>query len=159
MIQVAAFMDIVEHLQATSDDKINIIAQELIYTPLDIEFLSHLNITAYHDPAIGQSTYQGPSATDFIGCDSFAFEPFMDKVLPVVRQLLYSDLRLLIGTSAPDMGAKDTSIDDQRVMRALYGQFDANYPSYYFPPFEEDPNVFEGLRVSWKESIDGNAND
>ena len=159
MIQFVAFMDIVEHLQATSDDKINIVAQELIYTQLDIEFLSHLNVTAYHDPAIGQSTYQGPSAKDFIGCNSFVFEPFMDKVLPAVRQLLISDLKLLIGTSAPNMGAKDTSIDEHRDMRALYDRFNATYSSYYFPTFEEDPNIFEGLRVSWKELIDQNDND
>jgi hypothetical protein len=36
-------------------------------------------------------------------------------------------------------------------MHSLYEQFDADYSYYYFPTFEEDPNVFEGLRISWKK--------
>jgi hypothetical protein len=159
MTQFAAFMDIVEHLQATSNHKISIIAQELVYTPLDIEFLSHLDATAYHHPAIGQSTYQGPSAKDSIGCDSFVFEPFMEKILSAVQPLLTSDLRLLVGTSAPGIDASKISAGDYRDMLALYEQFNAGYSSYYFPTFEEDPNVFEGLRISWKGSIDENDND
>ena len=154
--QFAAFMDIVAHLQVTSDDRIGIFAQELVFAPLDIEFLTHLNVTAYHDPAIGQSTYKGASAKDYIDRSTFVFEPFMEKFLPTVRRLLTSDVKLLVGTDAPGMDASKTSAGDYRDMRALYEQFNAGYSSYDFPTFEEDPNVFQGLRISWKESTDEN---
>ena len=43
MIQFTAFMDIVNYLRSDSDDEIKIAARELIYTPLDIDFLTKLN--------------------------------------------------------------------------------------------------------------------
>lgn len=159
MTQFVAFMDLVEHLQETSDEKIQIVAQELIYTPLDIEFLSNLNVTAYSDQAIDQLSYEGPSAKDSFSPDTFVLEPFMDKVLPAVKDLLTSTPKLLVGTSSPGTGAKHLSIVDYNEMRKLYDQFNNDFSYYHFPTFEEDPNIFQGLRISWRNLEDEDEGD
>lgn len=143
MTQLVAFMDIVEHLQASSDDSIGIFAHELVYTPLDVEFLAQMDVTAQ------SGSESGPSAKYHLDSNSFVFEAFMDKILPSIQPLLQSKARLFIGTPLPALGANKLSAGEFEEMRSLYEQFDAYHPYYYFPNFEEDPNVFEGLRISW----------
>lgn len=151
MIQFVAFMDIVEHLQSTSDDEIRILAQEPVYTSLDVEFLSSLNVSTSTETRTGDTMPGKTALTNASTYASFVFEAFMDKTLPAVQQLLELNAILRIGTPSPTTGASNTSAEELKEMHALYEKFDVDYPSYYFPTFDEDPNVFDGLRICWRE--------
>lgn len=154
MIQFTAFMDIVDYLQSTSDDEINIVAREPVYTPLDVEFLMKLNVISQSSESMDGSGGTGPRPSEHCDSDVFVFEPFMDKTLIAVQQLFNLDATLFIGTSSPSVGASGTTTDELKKMHALYEKFVAKHTSYYFPRFEEDPNVFEGLNISWKDEIE-----
>ena len=111
MCQFVAFMDTVKHLQATSDDKVTIVAQEMVYTPLDIEFLLGMDMTVYNDPVTNEDLYNGTSAPDHLSPASFVFEAFMDKHPPTVQQVLTSGMRLFIGTWIAGGSARYTTSD------------------------------------------------
>lgn len=148
--QLVAFVDIVKHLQATSDEGIGIFAQELVYTPLDVGFLAQIGIFACTASKPGKPADEGQSAQYHLDSDTFLFEAFMEKIPPAMGPLLCSDPRLFIGTSLPTQwGANKLSAEEFEEMRSLYDQFDANHSHYYFPTFDEDPNVFDGLQISW----------
>lgn len=154
MAQFVAFMDIVDHLQTTSAAEICISARELVYTQLDAEFLSKLKVAASVTESIPPPSEGTSVLQDESDCDSFVFEPFMDKVLSAVQTLLTFNAKLFIGTSCPSSEASGVSGDELQKMRSLYEKFNADHSSYYFPSFEEDPNIFEGLRICWREECE-----
>jgi hypothetical protein len=150
MIQFVAFMDLVDYLQSTSDDEIDMVAREPIYAPLDEEFLSSLHVKTSATANNYKSKDTLSDAADHRESNIFVFEPFMDKTLPAVKEFLAPNATLFIGTSVPKSAAHVDSATELEERRALYEKFDAEYSSYYFPSFEEDPNVFEGLRICWR---------
>lgn len=54
----------------------------------------------------------------------------------------------------PDIYVDATGVKNDRDVVALFTKFHNERASYYFPRFEEDQNIFEGLKVYWKEPKD-----
>ena len=129
-------------------------AKELVYAPLDLDFLAHMNVTGSNSTTNDHAVGNRDPGTSKSMPGSFVFDAFMDKTLPSVRQLFNSNPSLLVGTSSPVVGAGKTSEDEINEMRSLYQTFDTRYSNYRFPRFEEDPNVFEGLRICWANEPD-----
>ena len=151
MIQFATFMDIVDYLQSLSDEKVDVVARELVYTPLDVEFLSSLHVNTGTTTNNDTSKEGLPDAADCDEKNVFVFEPFMDKSLAAVQELMAPNATLFIGPGLPINPTHVTSMGELNERRALYHGFEAEYSFYRFPRFEEDPNVFEGLRICWKD--------
>lgn len=64
----------------------------------------------------------------------------------IIRRFLNS------GWTPPDYSENslsNESVDNLKQVLTLYKRFDSEYSTYYFPRFEEDPNIFEGLRIAW----------
>ena len=105
LYQFAAFMDIVQHLQTTSSENIDIVSQECIYTDVDVEFLSKLGIIVYNvdKSEVNESNLKSgvPSIKDHLGSGSFVFEAFIQWDSPTARQLFTAQVRLIIGSALP----------------------------------------------------------
>ena len=99
MSQFVAFMDTIQHVQSSSDEKIHIIVQDPVYTQVDIEFLTEKGITVYAGRDVHQTGFVGPNVEDHLGPESMVFEPFMDMGSRIMRKLLNSDMKLYIGVS------------------------------------------------------------
>ncbi|KAK0786620.1 hypothetical protein LTR75_013150 [Friedmanniomyces endolithicus] len=157
MMQWVAFFDIVQHLQTRQEGSIALFAQEPNYTALDKQFLQSLDTAKQHSLA-----------------SSFVFEAFMDLGVEAVGDLLGGDPVLYIGSSverwrekpqrsgvassarrstagiATDGGRNDDDDGEGGVARSVAG-FTGTRKSYRMPRFEEDPNIFDGLLIYWKE--------
>jgi len=159
MLQFAAFMDTIIHVQKTSDEQIKVYAEELVYNDIDIAFLTSLGVTVivHSDPNKAQQSLQDPALFSHMGPQSMVFELYIDPWEPALRRLLKADPKLLVGSqpekkllSLVQAFPSATECDD----RALIKKFDKERASYYLPQFDEDLGIFEGLRVCWKEPVD-----
>ncbi|KAK5110600.1 hypothetical protein LTR85_000977 [Meristemomyces frigidus] len=183
MMQFAAFFDIVRHLQSAQTAIIKCYAQEPEYTPLDRDFLAAISVTTLDYELASESSSLG-AAVQHLNPTSFVFEPFMDLGVESMRELFGADARLYIGSSMQawvdeanktdlqiraDLmkafirkdhkisGDWDISAEDIMQVRTQAKQaadFVRSRRSYRFPRFEDDPNVFEGLSICWKEPQD-----
>lgn len=172
MMQWAAFFDIVQHLQSKVESAITTFAQEPMYTPLDRQFLEILGVRVldadHGDKDLGE-------AVQHLGPSTFVLEAFMDLGYEAIQGTCEGDPALYIGSSMkraletwqrrnpPDL-ANSAEEDkaapgyvDQVQQPQSVADFVASRRSYRMPRFEEDPNVFEGLHIYWKEPHDDSA--
>lgn len=152
MFQFVAFMDAVAHVQRTSDEQIKMYAEELIYTDVDIAFLTSLSIFVHNDPDLNKQLAVDSTRWAHIGPHSMVFELYMDPHASPLRHILNALPGLLIG-ALPTGKLMQVSNSDQRD-RALADTFAAARNYYHFPRFHEDPSVFEGLQIYWKIPLD-----
>lgn len=149
MHQFVAFMDIVQHVQKSSSETVEVIAQEMIYTHVDVDFLSAKGITVHNKAALGDVVYKNPDIREALGPQSMVFEAFMDMTTESIQQLLDTGMRLYIGSSLQgNLMRSKTDLQD------WVKQFLNDHGSQYFPRFEEDPNVFNGLMIYWRQPSD-----
>ena len=104
MYQFVAFMDIVEHLRESSVTAIKIFAQDPHYTLLDNEYLRTHGIEIT-DAWANQSWFTAP-IRDYIGPQTFLFEPFMEINPAYAEDLLTKNIRLLVSSPNPRPGAE-----------------------------------------------------
>ncbi|EMC94034.1 hypothetical protein BAUCODRAFT_150257 [Baudoinia panamericana UAMH 10762] len=148
MLQFAALVDIIEHLETDSElesrDKIARFAQDPQYTAVDTEFLGCYGFTVLQSALSAVGKAELGLAAQHVSPASFVFEPFMDVSTEAVAELCAGDPALYIGSSIHrNLTAKSKAAAD--FMRAR--------GSYRMPAFTEDPNVFEGLAIWWKEPV------
>ncbi|KAK0252185.1 hypothetical protein B0A54_08172 [Friedmanniomyces endolithicus] len=173
MMQWVAFFDITQHLKARQESPVAIFAQEPNYTALDTQFLQTLDVRVL-DAGHNIDYMDGlGEARQHVQASSFVFEAFMDLGVEAVRELLGGDPVLYIGSSVErwretpqrsgvastgTRSAKEIAADSDRdgdgaergVVRSV-AEFVGSRRSYRMPRFEEDPNIFDGLLIYWKE--------
>ncbi|KAK0279758.1 hypothetical protein LTR91_005510 [Friedmanniomyces endolithicus] len=173
MMQWVAFFDITQHLKARQESPVAIFAQEPNYTALDTQFLQAIDVRvldAGHNANYMDSLGE---ARQHVQASSFVFEAFMDVGVEAVRELFRGDPVLYIGSSVErwretpqrsgvastgTRSAKEIAADSDRdgdgaergVVRSV-AEFVGSRRSYRMPRFEEDPNIFDGLLIYWKE--------
>lgn len=134
---MVAFVDIVNHLESQQEQqKIALFAQEPNYTPTDQAFLT---LRGWEVPATCHGTMV--EARQHLKPGTVVYEPFMESSQLQVLLMPSTDIRLYIGSS-PKLWYEHST----------HGNSDGVRKSYYFPRFEEDPNVFEGMQIAWTES-------
>ena len=151
MFQFVAFIDVVQHLEASTSTSIHLFAQDPQYTALDGEFLAKFDVEMLHIPegiTVGQDLH---SAKMHIGPETLVFEFFMEVGPKPMHDLLDSDMHVYIGTSFREKLIAQNGKADRGSLELRYKEFQKKYESRYFPRFEEDSNVFEGLMIHWKE--------
>lgn len=175
LMQFVAFVTVVQHLQKAQATKILCYAQEPEYTPVDEDFLASMgfNTLRCHEelnhPGLGD-------AANYLDASAFVFEPFMQLSVKPMHELLESGVQLYIGSSMqrwanntpkPDSESKaktrasgilerkesSAMIQARRDLKQLEQSIRLQR-SYKFPRYEEDPNIFEGLGISWKDTPD-----
>jgi len=178
VMQFVAFADIVGHLQSKQSAEFSSYAQEPQYTPLDKAFLTSLNVTPLDRALAGEQNLGLGAATQYLNPSTFIFEPFMDLGVDSMRDLFSADVRLYIGSSmrrwtddsrrsdeevrrglrqtfkVRDEEISEQNIESIRTQSSQAVKFVQSRRSYRFPRFEDDPNVFEGLAIFWKEPQD-----
>ncbi|KAK1069871.1 hypothetical protein LTR12_008755 [Friedmanniomyces endolithicus] len=173
MMQWVAFFDLTQNLQNKQDDPIAVFAQEPNYTALDKQFLQSLDVRVLdvdHSPDCVAGLGE---AKQHVRASSFVFEAFMDLGIEAVGDLFEGDPALYIGSSVerwretPQRSGVASSTTRSRagigtgvdgngegaeggVARSVAG-FMGPRKSYRMPRFEEDPNIFDGLLIYWKE--------
>lgn len=95
MWQFAVFVDVVEHLKADSGCKLNVVAQEPMYTPLDLDFMGRRGISVLQSSCVDDDRLG--LARDHLGPDTFCFEPFMDMGSGRLRDVVFGGFALYIG--------------------------------------------------------------
>ncbi|KAK0361144.1 hypothetical protein LTR94_024497 [Friedmanniomyces endolithicus] len=174
MMQWVAFFDIVQHLQTRQEGSIALFAQEPNYTALDKQFLQSLDVRVLDADHNSEYAVGLGEAKQHSLASSFVFEAFMDLGVEAVGDLLGGDPVLYIGSSverwrekpqrsgvassarrstagiATDGGRNDDDDGEGGVARSVAG-FTGTRKSYRMPRFEEDPNIFDGLLIYWKE--------
>ncbi|KAK3677017.1 hypothetical protein LTR78_003222 [Recurvomyces mirabilis] len=179
--QFAAFVDIVQHLQDQQQHQVIILAQDPVYTALDIDFLRDKSIRTLFaekrtkDDPVGGSIGE---ADDHMSSSCFVFEPCMDMTSHGALTLLSPEPALYIG-SCFERAEDDSKKTDEEIMHAersmsldqLVPDFwETHYKGitnklkavlakrkrYVLPVFEEEPNIFASMSVSWMEASDEN---
>lgn len=149
MWQIVVFVDLVAYLCADKDEdtsSVKTVAQEPMYTQLDVEFLDKLNIQALQ---IDTANTTGMGAAKAFMCGTtFVFEPFLDMTAAMLEEVIAADLPLYIGSSIRGLREKTTPAGQ------LAKQFAQERGKYKFPAFEVDPNVMDGLEIFWEEESD-----
>ncbi|KAK4561333.1 hypothetical protein LTR86_004650 [Recurvomyces mirabilis] len=180
--QFAAFVDIVQHLQDQQQHQIIILAQDPVYTALDIDFLRDKGIRTLlaerrtQDDPVGGSVGE---AEDHMSSSCFVFEPCMDMTSLSALNLLSPEPALYIG-SCFERAEDDSKKTDEEIMHAERSISNATTDQlvldfwknqykgitnklkavlakrkrYVLPVFEEEPNIFASLSVSWMEASD-----
>ena len=141
--QIVVFVDAVEHVQLTSDSKIEILAEEMYYADLDILLLASLGITARNRPEpekhtdwSGSTDWPWASKSDLMSFDC-GVPIFLDAPL---RKLLEVNSRLRVG---PQYSAAYTGI-------IVGGRWQsASKSSDLTPEFETYAAAL--LRKSWRD--------
>ncbi|KAK0353632.1 hypothetical protein LTR02_012580, partial [Friedmanniomyces endolithicus] len=174
IMQWVAFFDIVQHLQIKQDDPIAVFAQEPNYTALDKQFLQRLDVRVLDADLNGDHVAGLGEAKQHVRASSFVFEAFMDLGVEAVGDLFEGDPALYIGSSVErwretsqrsgvastakrsaaeivtDGGRNDDEDGEGGVTRSV-ARLMGSRRSYRMPRFEEDPNIFDGLLIYWKE--------
>lgn len=158
MMQLVAFVDICQNIHLGHSGSLPMSAQEPNYTAVDQSFLEKLGISIMDarkqceggKPGLGEAGEELRQTT-------FLFEPFMDLSGEAMDALFSKDPALYIGASlrrilgrehkALDMSKTDPQIHPLTTVR----RFAASRISLYFPRYEEDPSIFEGLAIYWRE--------
>jgi hypothetical protein len=152
LTQFVAFMDTVEHVQATSNHPIRINAKEKFYTDVDVEFLTQLGVEVHNDLAMKKILEEDPHAWSDLGPESMIFELFMEPTISAFRKILESGSGLIISTHLPERFAAVKEGD----FPALLGQFKQSRLSYEFPKNGEHDVIFMGLRIFYYDPTDEN---
>ena len=155
MTQFVAFMDVMRHIQASSDSEVKVYAQEPVYTTVDLAFLKLLEVTPCQTPPgimppAEELVREGPRAMDIFSRSSFVCELFMERNPVFIERLLEVEVPLVVGSMAINrdkIRANGAKLDGDKLAR-LEEKFKNEYQSYRMPRFDEDPNVIEGLYIS-----------
>ena len=156
MLQFAVFIDILRHLERLAKVKIDVLAQDPMYTIVDVDFLSTLKVQV-----IGpHSSDSKPLPCDLqevkphLGQTTFVYEPYMNTSLDDMELLCSGDVGLYIGSS----WRKETFMTDASGVRVFHTRlstlvrsFHADRRAQQFPLFSAFPGAFDGLVIYWKE--------
>ncbi|KAK1070075.1 hypothetical protein LTR74_004472 [Friedmanniomyces endolithicus] len=173
-MQWVAFFDIVQYLQTKQEAPVALLAQEPKYTALDEQFLQGLDVRVLEAELNADDVAGLGETKQHVRASSFVFEAFMDLGVEAVGDLFGGDPALYIGSSverwretpqrsgvasttrrsAAEIVTDGRRNDDEEgeggVTRSVAG-FMGSRRSYRMPRFEEDPNIFDGLLIYWKE--------
>lgn len=156
MYQLAVFKSIIDILSEKQGQRLEAFAQDPIFNTLDVQLLSHLNI----------SVVQHPTAFELIASNTFTFCPGAEQF--VVRGALFRSPAMYMGTSAletyrePDTGAirspligsiildpdprdliSTPSLDEMRDQLKARGRADAIRGAEILHRFKKDKAVFQ----------------
>lgn len=108
------FYDTVNYLQDSSDKHINIIAQNPVYTPLDVEFLSSLEVRGMIVPVAmrmeGEASWQSQTAFDLFSSSTFVCELCIEHDPSFLERLIAENVKLAIGSM---LGATDIVAEER----------------------------------------------
>ncbi|KAI6844071.1 hypothetical protein KC340_g812 [Hortaea werneckii] len=164
LMQFVAFVDIVKHLQDDGEGQIQCFAQEPQFTESDQTYLASIGVQVIEHHPDANSKALGP-VHEHLGSSTFVFEPFMDFDFNGMQSLFGTDPSFYIGSSAKrwielskrhvqseTQAAESKAVDvpASAVEKAL--DFGRTRASCHFPVFEEEPLIFEGLDLYWKQS-------
>lgn len=147
MWQIVVFVDLVTYMCRDKDGDtsgMETVAQEPMYTQLDVEFLGTLSIKVLQIVNAAGATGLGPGRV-LMGARTLVFEPFLDMTAEMLEDVIAADLPLYIGSSIKGLREKTTPAGQ------LAQRFAQERGMYKFPAFEVDPNVMDGLEIFWKE--------
>ncbi|RMY89181.1 hypothetical protein D0861_04392 [Hortaea werneckii] len=163
LMQFVAFVDIVKHLQQDGEGQIQCFVQEPQFTESDQTYLASIGIHVIEHQSDANSKALGP-IHEHLGPSTFVFEPFMDFDFKGMQSLFSTDPSFYIGSSAkrwielsknhvrPETQTVESEVADlpaSAVEKAL--SFGRTRASCHFPVFEEEPLIFEGLDLYWKQ--------
>lgn len=158
MVQFACAFDTATELEKRGDSGtagIRVFAQDPLYTPLDIEFLSRRGVTVLKmDPLrIGLNV-----AKDHMGPQALLFEFFVTmNNKPLIEDLYASDIGMRVGTPSRFLNREGHRFEDVE----MGNRFNETHVRCEFPEFKEDKwahggtnthRAFDGLNVHWRET-------
>ncbi|GAB1740761.1 hypothetical protein NU219Hw_g5845t1 [Hortaea werneckii] len=164
LMQFVAFVDIVKHLQDDGEGQIQCFAQEPQFTESDQTYLTSIGVQVIAHHTDANSKALGP-IYEHLDRSTFVFEPFMDFDFNGMQSLFSTDPNFYIGSSAKRWielsknyvqfkgqaaESKAADLPASEVEKAL--EFGRTRASCHFPVFEEEPLIFEGLDLYWKQS-------
>ncbi|KAI6915172.1 hypothetical protein KC318_g114 [Hortaea werneckii] len=164
LMQFVAFVDIVKHLQHDGEGQIQCFAQEPQFTESDQTYLASIGIRVIEHHPDANSKALGP-VHELLGPSTFVFEPFMDFDFNGMQSLFSTDPNFYIGSSAKrwiELSKRHVQSESQvaeskaadlpasAVEKTL--DFGRTRASCHFPVFEEEPLIFEGLDLYWRQS-------
>ncbi|KAI7218611.1 hypothetical protein KC333_g3473 [Hortaea werneckii] len=164
LMQFVAFVDIVKHLQDDGEGQIQCFAQEPQFTESDQTYLASIGVQVIEHHPDANSKALGP-IHEHLGPSTFVFEPFMDFDFNGMQSLFSTDPSFYIGSSAKrwiDLSKCHVQSESQATELKAAGlpalaaekalDFGRTRASCHFPVFEEEPLIFEGLDLYWKQS-------
>lgn len=141
-MQFAMFLDLVEMV----GEEVEVLVQEPRYTEVDYDWVGSQGFTMLkyeHTDGAGLG-----AAREHCGPQTMVCELFIEHDARTIEDLFSLENGLVISTARRHLNTNETLI------RKLSGQQKMGlddllkqYRAIYFPPFEEDPQVFEGLEV------------
>nr|POF06950.1 hypothetical protein CFP56_31574 [Quercus suber] len=177
VMQFVAFIDTVRYLQTLQDAPIAMYAQDPTYTSLDRTWLARVKVvpTDLNLDSL-KVTGLGP-ARDLLQPTSLVFELFMEVGTEAALELFGSNMILYVGSSLDHIikrasastnvrdvakgfheGSKDyVQTRNSNAHSDVATRFQQGRRKLGFPTFEEDPTIFEGLQMYWKEPTDEDA--
>ena len=172
LYQFAAFMDTASYVRSSPDQTIDIHAEELEFSPVDIEFLENLNVTV-HSHSI--ETYaDNPIVLAPIGPKSLIFELYIElDALPTILGIMDSKAPLIVSTDMLDRLAPLSSRDSPYCrmqfpnglpkaldavgtpeMKTLGERWAREVEGRHFPNFDRHQDIFNGLMVYSRRAMD-----
>ncbi|RMY09928.1 hypothetical protein D0868_03975 [Hortaea werneckii] len=164
LMQFVAFVDIVKHLQDDGEGQIQCFAQEPQFTESDQTYLASIGVQVIEHHSDANSKALGP-IHEHLGPSTFVFEPFMDFDFNGMQSLFSTDPNFYIGSSAKrwiELSKRHVQSESQATESKAAGlpalsaekalDFGRTRASCHFPVFEEEPLIFEGLDLFWKQS-------
>ncbi|EME45703.1 hypothetical protein DOTSEDRAFT_171280 [Dothistroma septosporum NZE10] len=139
MWQMVVFVDLSRHLR----EDLKMVAQDPAYTAMDRLFLQSLGIEVL-DVNLDKQNGLG-AAREYMGNETFVFEPFLDMDAVMMRQVLDADLALYVGSSIRGLMGRTNEVGE------LAMKYHEVHRMYNFPEFEVDPNVLGGMGIHWRE--------
>jgi len=152
LMQLVCFVDIVENLGAgTASAPVQLLAQDPAYLQIDKDFLHSKGVTVLDLDANDHGSLE--AAKPHIGPTTMVFEPFMGLDGMAFKDAFEVETAVYIGTSWSRLCA-----DRNDEIKDFAERFYREHENRWFPRFEEDTNVFEGLWVHWRlpQELDSN---
>lgn len=141
VMQFAMFLDLVGLL---GGEEVEVLVQEPRYTEVDSNWLESqgYRVLEYEEGAgLG-------AAADYCGPETLVCELFIEHDASTISGLFSRENALVLSTARRHLNTNETLIrklsgERKSALDALLSR----YRAIYFPHFEEDPQVFEGLEV------------
>lgn len=153
MLQLACSMDIAAEIGRMAGTDVKMYAQEPQLSEMDKALLASKEITVLDIP-LGDSSLGEANA--LLGPQTALFEFFMDMGQDGLEALLRAGTKLYVGSSLIRHSKLGWPVQHgwKGDVEMLLERFKKEHAQRFFPDFVEDPNVFRGLMVHWREEQD-----
>lgn len=149
LLQLACFVDLV----SVVGEGLKLYAQEPMYSPADVAFLSSLSIQTMqmdltHDAEGNLVPYDpgmGP-AKQYFGPSTLVADFFMYKSPAALRDFFEVEHGMYLG---PEFNQASFTGNEELLNEKV--KFEGMYLKKWMPRYEEEPGVFEGLMVFWPD--------